>query len=90
MIQYILSFFKKNHKENLYKEKHVKYIIRELLRQTVDRNILKKTLKEKFSNNPHYVVEILEIINELEILEDEKKINYWLHKLREMNNNPFI
>lgn len=89
MFEYIFSFFYKK-KQNCYTESQVKYVLSELLRQTIDREILKKALKQKIGNNSTQLIEIFHLINELEIEEDNNKIEYWIIKLKELKRDNQI
>lgn len=71
-----------------YNKKSVEYVMKEILRQTIDRDLLKKEIGKYLDEKQ--IVEFYENINRKEILKDHQCLNKWMKKLEDLNNNKIF
>ena len=76
-------FFKKKAKKNLYSEEAVKFIIKRILQETIDRTNLFILLNYKFKNiiDDKVISELYTQINKNEKEIDKREIEYWMEVL---------
>jgi hypothetical protein len=79
-----MLFFKKNKKKE-YSEHLFRYIVKNILDETVDRKILFELIREKLKPvvGKDFVQQFLIEINRIEKQLDRRKIEYWTQKAQD-------